>query len=296
MDKLNKELISIKNQLNILSLKKETTSDKYNKLQNKLHLYLDSSKYKTIDTEKYIISDFWSNAYKNYSDGGYITNDMYLAETRFTYETLKLEKILKKNCKNSIRALDIGCGNGRYSKHFSKLFDEVIGIDLSKQRIEKNTKKNTKKNISYLNENFITMKKDTLGKFDFVFVGDIFMYTCDKNIKDVYSYLLKLLNKDGVLIVRESTLKYGKQDWKSKNYVAYYRNQKFYKTGIFKDNFQKMYKNYGYSLYYLDKYFTTYKDKKNDIRMNPVLLENVVENYVDKYQRSSFFYIYKLNS
>ncbi len=293
MDKLNKELIKAKKKLIKLDELKKTSTKKYKSLQDKIHLYFDS-KYDTNDAEKYIISTFWAKAYDNYTDGGYITNDTYISKVRFDYETKKLNKILKKYSTSNKRALDIGCGNGRYTKEFAKNFDEIIGINLSQKRVDKNNQQNKNANITYLNENFITMPKDTLGKFDFVFVGDIFMYTNDSDVEKVFTSLLKLLEKDAILIVRESSMDIGFEDYGSKNYVAYYRNKEFYQNGIFKDNFVKLYKNYGYSLYHLDKYFSVNPDAKIKIEKNPMKLKKVVKQFVPKELRTSYFYIYKV--
>jgi len=291
MNKLNKKLIKAKQRLIYLDSIQKTTSKEYKYLQDKIHLYFDS-KYDTTEAEQFIISTFWAKAYDTYVDGGYITNDKYVSKVRFDYEIKKINKIFKKHLKHNTRALDIGCGNGRYTKKFAKKFDEVIGIDLSQKRVDENNQQNKNVNITYLNENFITMSKDTLGKFDFVFVGDIFMYTSDKDVEKVFKSLLKLLKKDGILIVRESTLIYGDSYWKSKGYVAYYRNIEFYKEGIFKDYFKKVYRNYGYSLYYFDKYFNTYPKQKNKIEKKPMLLEKLVKKYIDKHKKSSHFFIY----
>jgi len=290
MDKLNKELITIKKKLDILD---NSSSKKYKYLQDKLHIYFDSS-YDTNDAEKFIISSFWQKAYKNYKDGGYITNDKYISKVRFKYEKTILKNKINKFCENSNKALDIGCGNGRYTKEFAKIFDEVIGIDLSKKQIKKNQKENKLSNIKYLNENFIDADNDKLPKFDFIFVGDIFMYTSDNNVKKVFKSLLNLLNQDGILIIRESSMDIGFENYKSRNYVAYYRNKEFYKNGIFKDNFVKLYKNYGYNLYHLDKYFNVNPDAKIKIEKNPKLLKKVVKQFVPKELRTSYFYIYKV--
>jgi 2-polyprenyl-3-methyl-5-hydroxy-6-metoxy-1,4-benzoquinol methylase len=292
MNKLNKKLIKKKQKIDILYNQKKNHTEEYKYLQDKIHLYFDS-KYDTSDAENYVITSFWSQAYKNYIDGGYITNDKYISSVRFKYETFKLNKIIRAKCKNTRNALDIGCGNGRYTYNFAKTFDKVIGIDLSEKIINDNNRQNKNKNITYQNENFITMKKDSLGKFDFVFVGDIFMYTNHKDVKNVFKNLLKLLNKDGILIVRESTLKFGFEDYSSINYVAYYRNQDFYKKHTFKKNFIKSYRNYAYNLYDLDKYFNIYKKQKQKIKKDPNKLKKVVKTFVPDKLKNSYFYLYK---
>ncbi|MBN2782221.1 MAG: class I SAM-dependent methyltransferase [Campylobacterales bacterium] len=293
MDKLNKKLINIKKRLTRLEKDDKSSSGVYQYLQDELHLYLDSE-YDTTDAEKFIIGSFWKKAYKKYKDGGYITNDEYISKVRFDYERIILEDKLDRFCKNSKRALDIGCGNGRYTKEFAKRFDAVVGIDLSKKQIKQNKKDNKQTNIIYLNEDFIESKNNTLGKFDFIFVGDIFMYTNDKDVEKVFASLINLLDENGILIIRESSMDVGYENYKSKNYVAYYRNKEFYKKGIFKENFFKSYKNCGYNLYDLNKYFDVFKDEKIKIENNPMKLDKVVDKFIPKTTRTSYFYLYKV--
>jgi hypothetical protein len=76
--------------------------------------------------------------------------------------------------------------------------------------------------------------------------------------------------------------------------VAYYRNVDFYKSGIFEKTFVNLYRNYGYSLYYLDKYFNIFKDAKKDVENNPFLLKEIVPKFVDKSLKSSHFYLHKV--
>lgn len=293
MDKLNKKLIEAKNRLTKIDEEKKTLENEYKYLQDKIHFHFDSPKYDTSECEKYIISSFWGNAYKNYKDGGYITNDEYMSEVRFSYETKLLEKIITKKSNNRRNALDIGCGNGRYTKEFAKSFKNTLGIDLSQQRINQNKIENKNENIEYLYADFMTMNSSALGTFDFVFVGDIFMYTNKKMVEKVYKNLLELLKKDGVLIIRESTRIIGFEDYKSKNYVAYYRNSKFYTKGIFKNKFEKSYRNYSYNLYHLEKYFHLHENSKEEVRKNPMLLKKIVKNSVEISLKSSHFYLFR---
>jgi hypothetical protein len=86
MDELNQELIGARKRLTQIEQEKEALDKEYAFLQDKIHYYFDSTQ-DTSDTEKFIITDFWSNAYKKYKDGGYITNDEYISKVRFAYET-----------------------------------------------------------------------------------------------------------------------------------------------------------------------------------------------------------------
>jgi ubiquinone/menaquinone biosynthesis C-methylase UbiE len=291
MDKLNKELIQVKNRLTKIELQIDSLNTEYQFLQDKLHLYFDSPTTDTTDTEKYIISDFWSTAYNKYLDGGYITNDEYISEVRFAYEIQLLNKIIDKKCNAKEKAVDICCGNGRYTEEFDKKFDKTTGIDLSESIILENNKKI--KHIDFINADFMAMDSSQLGTFDFVFVSDIFTYTNQENIENTFKNLLKLLNKKGILVLRESTMIIGYEDYKSRNYVAYYRNAKFYEKGIFKHYFKKSYRNYAYNLYHLNKYFNVHKNAKENIRKDPQLLNQVVKDSVDLNLRTCHFYVYK---
>lgn len=291
MDELNQELIMARKRLTLIEEEKEKLDKEYAYLQDKIHYYFDST-FDTSDTEKFIITDFWENAYKKYKDGGYITNDEFISKVRFAYETQLLGQIIHNECSNKKRALDIGCGNGRYTREFSKYFEQIIGLDLSSNQIEQNNQENNDSKIKYIHDDFMTMDSSSLNRFDFIFVGDIFMYTNEKSVESVFHHLIQLLNENGMLIVRESTRIVGNEEYKSKNYVAYYRNVNFYQEGIFKPYFKKAYRNYAYNLYHLNKYFNLFKEEKSAVENNPLLLDTIVEKGVDKFLKSSHFYVY----
>ncbi|MFK5985243.1 MAG: class I SAM-dependent methyltransferase [Pseudomonadota bacterium] len=293
MDKLNKELIAAKDRLTEIEEKITALNIESTYLQDKLHLYFDSPKYNTTDTEKHIISSFWSSAYKKYKDGGYITNDDYISEVRFAYEMQLINKIINEKCKKKLRAIDICCGNGRYTTEFAKKFDEIIGVDLSELRIKANNKENKNKRIDFINADFMSMSSSNIGTYDLVYVSDIFTYTDIENVEKIFKRLLNLVSKNGILLIRESTMLIGYEDYKSKNYVAYYRNSRFYRKGLFKSYFNKSFRNYAYNLYHLEKYFNVNKAAKERVRDKPELLKNIVKKSVNKNLRTCHFYVYK---
>ena len=294
MNKLNKKLIKFKKRMNKIESLQKSLTNEHKLLQDTIHLYFDSKDFNTREAEKFIISDFWSKAYDKYSDGGYITNDSYISKVRFKYEINQLNNIIKESSVKKGRALDIGCGNGRYTKKFSKIFKNVVGLDLSKEIVLKNTASNKKSNIAYINNSFMNSEAmDKLGKFDFVFASDPFTYTNDKEIKNIFENLLKLLSPNGILLIRESTHIIGDSENKSTNYVAYYRNYKFYEKGIFEKTFQQTYRDYGYNLYHLNKYFNVNKKEKERVKQNPILLNLIVDKYVDKSLKTCHFFLHK---
>lgn len=285
MDKLNKELIKAKKRLVKIDREKKSLEDEYIYLQNKIHLYFDSSKYDTCETEEYIINHFWQNA--TYS------SDFYSSVLKQNYTKLKLSKMINKYCTNKKRALDVGCGNGMYTQHLSTIFSECVGLDMSVSRIKKNTQNNKLDNVTYIAENFIFCDTKKLGKYNLIFAADLGMYSHKKYHKSTFEALLKLLSNDGILITRESTTLKGDRDYKSSNYVAYYRNKNYYKKGIYKNNFVKSFRDCSYNIKNLDKYFTLYPNDKKKMDKNPLLLDKIVKNNVSRNVGSSHYYIYK---
>jgi 2-polyprenyl-3-methyl-5-hydroxy-6-metoxy-1,4-benzoquinol methylase len=295
MDDINQEIINAKIRLNEIERIKAELDEEYGYLQDKIHLYFDSEIHDTDEAEKFIIGDFWSKAYSKYRDGGYITNDEYISRVRFDYERKLLKKIIEEYVEDRVIALDIGCGEGRYTHFLSSIFDTVLGIDLSEERILKNKAENKNTKVAFSNENFLTMPKDKIGVFDFVFASDVFTYTPDKEIRPIFDKLLQLLSKSGVLIMRESTLNHGSSAWRSKGYVAYYRNAMFYEQGGFERTFINSWQVYAYSLYYMNKYFNVFKDKRALVESDPMLLDEIVPEYIDPLLKSAHYYLHRVD-
>lgn len=289
MDKLNEELINAKKRLDEIDAQKIILDAEYKVLQDKIHMYFDSPVIDTTETEKFIINTFWQKAYEKYTDGGYITNDTGIRELRFPYECEIIKQIINTHCKNKNTALELGCGNGDTTKFLAKFFTNVKGVDMSKKRIEQNIAENSLKNVKFECKNAFEENE----KFDFVFASDMFMYSPQCDVSLMFEKLLNLLNGGGYLLMRESTKIIGQEDYKSKNYVAYYRNFSFYENGIFKKNFVKTYRDYGYNMYHLNKFFSVFGDKKRDeIKQNPLLLEDIVKKFVDPVLRTCHFFLY----
>jgi 2-polyprenyl-3-methyl-5-hydroxy-6-metoxy-1,4-benzoquinol methylase len=178
-----------------------------------------------------IINSFWSKAYKDLTDGGYISNNSLLNEYRFSIEKKELKSFVEQYVKQNqrIRALDIGCGNGRFTKILATYFEQVDGIDISSSIIENNIKNNQFHNINYYEETLESFVQKHDFKYDFIYVGGVLMYIDDISLEINKKYLSEILKVDGTLILRESVMTRDKQDKISEEYIAYYRHRGFYK-------------------------------------------------------------------
>ncbi|MFZ2153289.1 MAG: methyltransferase domain-containing protein [Microgenomates group bacterium] len=79
------------------------------------------------------------NIAKNYSE------DKDFEERLQKYKMLELEEVVRGK-----RMLDVGCGIGKTTKYLAHFFDEVVGIDGSKDKINKARKLNHHPNIKYI--------------------------------------------------------------------------------------------------------------------------------------------------
>ena len=286
MNKLNKELIEAKKKIVKLEKKIKSMDKKKRLLQDKIHLYFDSELHNTTDAEDFIVNYYWQH------DATY-SSEFYTSPIKQQYTKDMLSKIVKKSEVSTKRAMDAGCGNGMYTEHLASIFDDVVGLDLSKQRIERNIAANKFENITYMSENFITCEDEKLGKFDFIFASDLNMYTSKRYLRSIFESLIGLLNDNGVLLMRESITLKGEREYKSYRYVAHYRNKEFYKQGIYKKHFVKSYRDASYNLPHLNKYFSIFPKDYKKIEKRPLKLDKIVKNYISDDTPSCYYYVYK---
>jgi SAM-dependent methyltransferase len=182
-----------------------------------------------------IVENFWRDAYSTLYDGGYISNDIEINNYRFQVEENALKNYIKEYVPENQRgrALDIGCGNGRFTEVMAEYFDAVDAIDISSTIIEKNILKNKYKNINYYNNDLEQFAQKVFLTYDFIYVGGVLMYIFDDKVEDSYRLLDKLLHANGKLILRESVMTKKRVDNISDSYIAYYRVKDFYAKGDF---------------------------------------------------------------
>ena len=171
-------------------------------------------------------SKFWDNFYKKHT---------LLKESNFSKFIIK--KITNKN-----NILDVGCGDGRDTFYFNKYFNEIYGIDKSRNAIKNNMAKNIFKNIKFKKID-ITKKDIKLKKFTNIYAR-FFLHTLnsyEENLFLINSY--KLLNKKGLLCLefrtnRDSMFKKGKKISSNEHITDHYR--RFIDVNTFKENLKKL--------------------------------------------------------
>ncbi|MDI6794337.1 MAG: class I SAM-dependent methyltransferase [bacterium] len=152
--------------------------------------------------------------------------DSYYADLElFQLDTEILDDIIREQGK----ILDIGCGTGRHTIHFSKKGFDVLGVDLSDHMLEIAKKKIEEqglrpKLVKADMHNLSWMKE----RFDYIIV----MYSTFGLIKGralrikLLKDLFKLLNRDGVLIIHLYKQVFG-EALKFLDYKWYLRNIKW---------------------------------------------------------------------
>ena len=114
--------------------------------------------------------------------------------------------------------LDLGCGIGIFSKEFSGLAENILGIDISEKCIDYAQKNNNASNIEYkvMDINNLNMLDK---KFDIVFSDMVFNYVEDYN--KLISNIYNLLNDDGIVVFSQvhpiSTASIGESSWVKEN-------------------------------------------------------------------------------
>jgi len=148
---------------------------------------------------------------------------------------------------NTGSVLDIGCGAGAWTAIFGRSHKTVMGIEQSSLMI-----KAARKRVAAM-PNVQILEGDGRydlpeSSFDLIFLGGLFMYLNDTDVKNLLHSLKSRLNKGGIIILRESTVPHGEY-LSQGEYQAIYRSvsryhQLFDGAGSFHVEVRR---NYGYT-------------------------------------------------
>ena len=121
-----------------------------------------------------------------------LTRDMYKEWKR------DLKTAIKKYSITTGTLLDLGCGTGITTIQWIKLFDKVIGIEVSKPMLKEAIKKSSQ--VEWINQNIINLR--IKEKVDVVTCHfDVLNHILrKKDLQKVFNKVYKILNESGIFI------------------------------------------------------------------------------------------------
>lgn len=113
------------------------------------------------------------------------------------------------------RALDVGCGTGRYTVLLAERFDEVVGVDAAPGMIEFAARERARPNIRYQTRDVLTLTPEQDGQFDVVLAFSLVLHVGTPDV--VLAHLRRLVAPGGHLIVVEPQRPptWGQQGWQT---------------------------------------------------------------------------------
>ena len=168
-------------------------------------------------------------------------------EVAINRDRMEKDKIKTKiDFKEGKRALDIGCGIGRWGEELLYLGLSYTGIDYSKNLLDiaQDNLKNYGKDYLLLNSSFqdalCTLTSNSVTtKFDYIFINGVLMYInddelerCIKQLKDFMSEECTIYIKESIGIEERMTLNNFYSSDLNSNYSAIYRTKDVYRKII----------------------------------------------------------------
>lgn len=132
-----------------------------------------------------ITQSHYGNLFQSFSEYHYYEEPLKLLKTRFERNEITFKGVEK------LRAIDVGCGGGRYTLALQQLgFSEVVGVDFSALNLETARSRAAAKKIS----NVTYQEADVLSlplpdnSFDFVFSNGVLHHTSsiEKGLRELY--------------------------------------------------------------------------------------------------------------
>jgi ubiquinone/menaquinone biosynthesis C-methylase UbiE len=145
---------------------------------------------------------------------------------------VKLFQKLECDEGNTENAVDIGCGNGRFTFIISEKFKYVYGYDLSQKLISlahQTASENNIKNVEFSQQDL--NKKFPSGIYDLVSCMGVTSAIIDEKMYiELISNLLSVTKLGGYLITKDTLSIEDNVNFNSGEYAAIYRNQKHYEN------------------------------------------------------------------
>ena len=131
----------------------------------------------------------YGKLFSDFSNYHYYKEPVKLLKERLIKNKIKFDNIKR------LKALDLGCGGGRYTGALAKLgFNKILGIDLSKKNIQTIKKFNNQDKISFQQRSLFKTKLKK-NSYDFVFCNGVLHHT--PSISDGIKEIKRILKNDG---------------------------------------------------------------------------------------------------
>ncbi|CAH0541763.1 class I SAM-dependent methyltransferase [Vibrio marisflavi] len=158
--------------------------------------------------DKELVRKFWDSRVEKLdktSNKVSITNletNSQLSEQKVKLESRVLETVFKGSYNTNL--LDLGCGYGYWSIHFSKYFKKIIAVEYNQNLIQYGqeiAKENNLRNITFLQSDVCDFNFD--NDYDVVLISGLFLYLEDGDIIRILTKLSKCLKPGARIILRD---------------------------------------------------------------------------------------------
>jgi SAM-dependent methyltransferase len=126
---------------------------------------------------------------------------------------LPVNRWLDEHMGSGRRALDVGCGAGRYTALLADRYNDVVGVDAAPAMIEIAERDRSRPNIRYQTCDVLSLTPERDGRFDLVLVLSCVMHVGPPEF--VLSHLRRLVAQGGTLLLVETMWQpeWGSRDW-----------------------------------------------------------------------------------
>lgn len=177
-----------------------------------------------------IIFFIFGNAYLNFRSKFFwirAKNSFLASNIYYQKQEKELLIILNKIYGNKISAMDIGCGDGKFTEIIARNYHHVSAYDISKNLINKAIQKKVK-NINYFLKD-ISIDFPSAKKFELIScMGVTSAIIDDEKFHKLLNNIQKYLSNDGYLITKDTLSDINDQQNFNGFYVAIYREYKKY--------------------------------------------------------------------
>lgn len=146
-----------------------------------------------------------------------------------------IPQLIQKHAKG-LAALDYGCGAGRSTRFLKNLGLHVVGVDINQDMLEQAVSRD--KSTSYYNIRSEQLPFEN-ESFDIVFSSFVFLeISTKKEIEKIFLEMMRVLRRDGVIIVITSSMDVYKGNWIGFKYDFPENNRDIQSGETFKLQFQ----------------------------------------------------------